>query len=166
MENEPKQPFYLGIIGPRVFSTGGYDPDDPLRCSLRNQIDAVINDLQKTHPFIIGLTGLHNGPEKDFFYICQNRKIECHVILPFQKLEEQYKKLPTHLFPWQADMMAEVLSVKYVSDGVYSPRKMLRKNIRIIQESNAVIMIHSIMTNYSLLEKALKKKQTYNIYAN
>ena len=166
MENEPKQPFYLGIIAPRVFSTGGYDVDDPLRQSLRENIDAVIKDLQKTQPFIIGLTGLHNGPEQDFFYLCQNRKIDCHIIFPFQKLEEQYKKLPTQLFPCQENIIKDVLSVKYVSDGIYSPRKMLKKNIRIIQESNAIIMIHSIMTNYSLLEKALKKKQVYNIYAN
>lgn len=166
MESDPKKPFYVGIISPRVFSTGGYDIEDPLRAKLKNQISTILNELQEKHQFIIGITGLSNGPEKDFFFLCQEKNIDCNLLLPFQKTDEQYKKLPSDLFPYQASILEKSLSVQYVSDGVYSPRKMFKKHYRLIQDSNAVILIHSIITKYDLLNKSLKKKNVYNIYAD
>lgn len=152
--------FKIGVLGPRSFSLGGHDINNDCRKKLRNNISNIINRYKRDDVQILGVTGLGLGVEQDFALCCKANDINYIGILPFPDQEKRWVDLPGVIELY--DMLDKsALNTITVGDGNYSPKKILYKDLKIIEASDIIICVVSNIYQlrqeiYDLIEKINK----------
>jgi kynureninase len=131
----------VGIIGPRSYSLGGHDPSGDIRLGLSYQINNIFKKLSDDDKIILGLTGLSLGVEQDFARLCFENNIQYNVYLSHDNQEKQWRDLPCHILEEYDKLINNSKSCINISDGNYSPKKHIQKQIKILKESDIIIWI-------------------------
>lgn len=129
---------YISAIGPKNAGLGGYDVDNPSRTALKRLYESII-DLYSLNYNVIGISGLATGTEQDFVAACITKKIKYKLILPFKHQEKLWPQVPSYY----EDYLAKASSLEYVSKGQYSPKKIIDKQVIIVDQSDVVIYIQN-----------------------
>lgn len=135
----------VGIIGVYPSLLGGYD-DTPIKIRHRQIFRSV---LALYNNRCVGLSGMTIGSELDFAEVCYQLNV------PFQTISIQQH--PSH--KWLVDkskfdfLMTKTLQHTILSEGAFSPIKVMRKWEYIIRESDVIIYVsNDIYTCPSLIQ--------------
>jgi kynureninase len=154
----------IGIIGPRSYSLGGHDPSGLIRLRLYNQIETIFRKLNNDDKIIIGLTGLSLGVEQDFARLCKDNNVEYNVYLSHENQEKQWKDLPVHILEQYDELVESSRCCINIADGNYSPKKHIQKQIKIMKDSDVLIVISgSLPIKNEKIQSMLDEKKNYTI---
>lgn len=148
MELEPT--YNIGIIGPRSFIAGGHDKVSEFRIKLRHKISTIMCDIKQPYQ-LLGLTGCSIGVESDFCSVCYNLDIPYSSYLPYENMERKWVGLPADIQNNFTTLLNNATGILYVSDGPYSPKKVEKKNQKIIEDSDLVIYVETPLSKYDYL---------------
>ncbi len=142
--------YKIGIIGPRSFITGGHCSSADIRVKLRDKMCQIINSVDSVYQ-IVGLTGLGIGCEQDFALVCERMDIPYSSYLPYENIEKKWITLPHEIENNFTYLLNNATGVLYVSNGPYSPKKIEKKNEKIIEDSDLVIYVKTPLSKYDYL---------------
>lgn len=113
--------------GHRPNKLGGYDPSNPLRKRLRAKTREHLLSLEPE----LAITGVALGFDQDFAQVCIALKIPFLAAVPFLGQEHNW---PTSSQKAYHELLAKADKVIYVSPPGYDPRKLLARNIWMVEE--------------------------------
>ena len=148
--NELQPTYNIGIIGPRTFIAGGHDKACEFRVKLRYKITQIICNIKEPYQ-LVGLTGLGLGVEQDFAAACNNLDIPYSSYLPYENMERKWIGLPSDIQNNFTTLLNNATGILYVSNGPYSPKKIEKKNQKVIDDSDLVIFINTPLSKYEYL---------------
>lgn len=149
----------IGIIGPRPYSLGGHDWNNPIRLRLISLYEEIILSYRTSKTKPVGLTGLSLGVEQDFARACINTKTNYICYLPYEEQEKNWFGTNNEYY----DMLEHAEDTELLNRGLYSPRKMLTKQKFIINNSDILICVLNKFTNKKEIVKHILEKPVYVI---
>lgn len=154
----------IGIIGPKPFGLGGYD-NNTYRLKIKDSINNIFKDLMKEFT-LVGITGLGLGIEQDFVQLCINNSIEYTVYLPYNEQEKYWSHLSPDLIKSYSYYLDNALNIIQLDNGKYSPKKIISKRKKILNESDYVIYVkHKEIEQINLFnQKLLENYQDKTIF--
>jgi uncharacterized phage-like protein YoqJ len=130
----------IGILGPRSFSIGGHDSNNPIRMFIKNKIRQILNSYNKQNKDVCGLTGLDIGVEQDFAEICLDLNIPYYHYVAYTNID--WSNIPNANEKYQ-HLSSNSHDKSIIGIGNYSPKKIKHKKRKIIDDSDIVILISS-----------------------
>jgi uncharacterized phage-like protein YoqJ len=115
------------ITGHRPPKIGGYDPDNELRCWVRESLRTVMDEIRPSYAY----SGMALGADLDFVEICLDMGIPFTAVLPFEGQERKWPE-ETQLYYWR--LVHKAQSFLYVCDPGYAPWKLQRRNEWMVDE--------------------------------
>ena len=132
----------ITIIGPRPYNLGGHDLDNDIRRNIYQKIQEIVQRYLKNNNIVLlGLTGLEMGCEQDFAEICLENKIDYIVYLTHENIEKRWGSYPQYLIDRYTRLLDHSMETHTISDGNYSPKKVMIKNKRLIKEADIILYI-------------------------
>jgi len=153
----------VGIISPRTYSLGGHDVASKERVHMKEQIVRILKSLIRPEHILIGLTGLSIGVETDFAEICLEQKMDYITYLAFSDITSRWRKLPESYQIQYSNLLNKSLNNILLAEGLYSPRKIFRQQLRIAHDADVLILVNTPMKTYEYLEKYQGHKQIFNL---
>ena len=139
----------IGIIGPKPFVLNGHDIDNTLRKSVREKMKEIIKEVQDDNTVVVGYTGLDLGSQQDFALACIDMGIDYHCVSPFENLRQSLFGI-SEILPLYDELIDRALSVTYLSEGFYSPKKTFTYENYILKNCDIVIFVRNgIRKEYS-----------------
>jgi len=146
----------VGIIGPKPFGLGGYD-NNTYRLKIKTSIQNLFKSLMKEYT-VVGITGLGLGIEQDFVQLCIDNSIEYVVYLPYNEQEKYWSHLSPDVIKNYTYYLDQALNIIQLDDGKFSPKKILHKKKKILNESDYIICVsHKEIEQINVLNKNLLK---------
>lgn len=145
----------LGIIAPRTFTTGGFDISDNVRIRIRKFSERIVTGIlasglsQDPNFTLVGITGLGLGPEQDFADICRDHNVDYSGYLSFENQNERWNKLPVDITNKYFEYLEKAVGIHQTAEGQYSPRKTLRHNNKVVEDSDFVIIINTTIKQFT-----------------
>lgn len=139
---------YVGIIAPKPYLTGGHDRDNMLRLRLQDSIRLTLMDIIKKHAGtpVVGITGLSPGLEQDFAHIFIELKQRFEVYLAYQDQEDMWTDI-INLEDYH-NLLDKASEQHLLDDGAFNPKKILKRNIRILQKCDYTILVENPLISY------------------
>lgn len=131
----------VGIIGPKPCFIGGHDLDNEIRSYIYKQLDTILLSYLEQKMVVIGITGLELGIAQDFAHVCIDRNISYIAYLPYESQESQWKGLSSDITESYQKLLKSADKIVKVSEGGFSPRKIIRKNHKIICDVDHLILV-------------------------
>ncbi len=147
----------VGIIGPRPYSIGGHDPNNPIRQDLMTRYESILMSYKSSTTTPIGLTGLGLGVEQDFAKVCIKNNVKYICYLPY---EDQEKNWFGNLDEYY-NLLEHAEDIELLSKGVYTPKKIYNKYKSIAENSDVIILVYNHLVNISEVVKYFDKKPIY-----
>ncbi len=113
--------------GHRPPKLGGYDSNNPLRQKIRARTREHLLELEPE----LCISGLALGYDQDFVQVCIDLGLPFLAAVPFKGQELNW---PLESQKTYHKMIEKASKVVYVSPPGYDPRKMLARNIWMVQE--------------------------------
>ena len=127
----------IGIIAPRVYSTGGFDPNT--RDHIYNELEILLKNHLEKNPSTECICGINSGVEQDFIKICIKNKIPYTLCIQYDLQHfENLQDIDFNIF------LNSAKNVVKISKGKYSPQKNISKIKFIINNSNKLILINNV----------------------
>ena len=130
----------IGILGPKPFGMMGHDSDNSYRMLIKGKIDKILQDFINEYT-VVGMTGLNLGVEQDFAEVCISNNIEYITYLSYEDQEKYWINLSNELTKVYQYYLDKSLNVISLDDGKFSPKKVLLKTKKIINESDCIIYV-------------------------
>lgn len=147
--------YNIGIIGPRSFIAGGHDVYSEHRIKLREDFYRILSRIDQPYQSV-GLTGLGLGPEQDFAISCRELNIPYSSYLAFPNQEERWINLPEANRKFQ-ELLADATGILFVSNGFYSPKKIEKKNQKIVEDADLLIFVETPLSPFNYMIPASKE---------
>lgn len=156
----------VSILGPKPYSLGGHDYQNHIYSHIKTQIREVLNQFHRNDKIVIGLTGLSLGLEQEFANICKQQGITYNVYLSHDNPTKSWEDLPNVIMQYHNMLQTSNTSID-VSNGSYSPKKCLQRQLRILKDSDCVIYVSGFLPiKNDKIQAMLNTKQTIIIPFN
>ena len=123
----------LAATGHRPDKLGGYSV--PL-ATLRTDLAMGWMDIRQIDK---GITGMALGWDQDFALACYELGIPYIAAIPFEGQEKAWPAASQRVYRWLMNRADEIV---IVSPDVYSPAKMLKRNIWMVDECNQLLALY------------------------
>ena len=131
----------IGVIGPRSFVLGGHDYQNSIRSDLREKFKSILMRYYSDNINILGVTGLGLGSEQDFALSCADIGIDYIGVLAFPDQEERWPDLPDVQKQYR-ELCDRANHTIVMNEGRYSPKKIIEKNIKIIEMCDVILYVY------------------------
>lgn len=135
----------IGILGPRPFLVGGHDRDNTTRAQIYKSIYNRLAEFKKVAN-VVGVTGLSPGVETDFVHACIALEIPYIVYLAFSDQESQWVNI--HCLETYRQLLARAESTIALDDGGFSPKKILKRDTRILETCDYTMVVDNPLRSY------------------
>lgn len=123
----------LAASGHRPDKLGGYNP---ALAVLRTETAMNWMEVQS---IARGITGMALGWDQDFALACYELGIPYTAAVPFEGQESQWPLRSKRIYKWLMNRADDVI---IVCPGEYSPSKMLKRNIWMVDESDHILALY------------------------
>ncbi len=115
------------VTGHRPPRIGGYDPTNPLRQWVKDQLVQAMDEIRPN----VAYTGMALGTDQVFAEICIERKIPFIAVLPFKGQDNKWPKESQFIY-WR--LVHQAREIITVCEPGYAAWKLQRRNERMIEE--------------------------------
>ena len=124
----------LAVTGHRPPKIGGYDPAEPMRVWVRDQLVLALRTL---HP-VWGITGMALGVDQDFAQVCADLGIPFTAAVPCTGHDATWPDTSRRYYKHLLACAAEIF---VVSPGPYAPWKMQVRNEWMVDHADEVLAV-------------------------
>lgn len=124
----------VAVTGHRPDKLGGYDPENPIRVWVRDQLKKKLTELRPKYC----ISGMALGVDQDFARCCIELEIPFLAAVPFIGQE---KKWPPESQRVYKELLAKAFQVHVVSEGQYSSAKMQKRNEWMVDNCQTLIAV-------------------------
>lgn len=129
----------LAFTGHRPTKIGGYNPDNPIRTAVRQEIKKVLSENKEKYGHnLLSITGGALGIDQDAALISKELGIDYIVAVPCIGQEQTWPESSKKLY---RQILSDAVHVIYVTRKLYSPALMQLRNEWMVDKCDALVAV-------------------------